>query len=134
MTPAENEAQIAEGLMVLPTAIDRLQYLIDQSKNDPPLEEGERGESQRVSGCQAQVWVVADESDGRWSFRSESDAPMVKAVAKLLCEIYSGGTPEEIAGHQTEVLENTGIMQNLTPTRRNGAGRIEAKIRELAKA
>ena len=132
MTPDENESLLAEQLMVLPTAIDRLQYLIDRSKNDPPLAEAERGESQRVQGCQAQVWVAAEEVDGCWQFRSECDAPMVGAIAKLLCEIYSGGTGEEVASHQTTLLDCTGIAQNLTPTRRQGAGRIEAKIREIA--
>ncbi len=132
MTPAENEARIAESLMVLPTAIDRLQYLIDRSKNDPPLAEAERGESQRVRGCQAQVWIAAQEVEGCWQFRSECDAPMVKAVARLLCEIYSGGTAEEVAAHQTTLLDCTGIAQNLTPTRRQGAERIEEKIRSYA--
>ena len=133
MTPAENESLLAEQLMVLPTAIDRLQYLIDRSKNDPPLADAERGDSQRVQGCQAQVWIAAGVVYGCWQFRSECDAPMVKAVARLLCEIYSGGTAEEIAAHQTTLLDCTGIAQNLTPTRRQGAGRIEAKIRSYAK-
>ena len=57
---------------------------------------------------------------------------MVKAVARLMCEIYSGATAEEIAGFEATILETTGVAQNLTPTRRNGAGRIVEKIKELA--
>ncbi len=131
-TPAENEARIAESLMVLPTAIDRLQHLIDLSKGDVPLGEGGRGEASRVAGCQAQVWVVAEERGGCWGFRSDSDAPMVKAVARVLCQIYSGATAGEIAGFEPTLLETTGIAQNLTPTRREGARRIVEKIRGCA--
>jgi cysteine desulfuration protein SufE len=129
MSPAENEERLSEQLMILPTAIDRLQYLVDRSKNDPPLSEDERLHAQRVEGCQAEVWVAAIETEGRWHFRSESDAPVVKAVASLLCEIFSGATAEEIATHETTLLKFSGIAQNLTPTRSRGAGRILETIR-----
>ena len=97
--------------MILPTAIERLQFLMDRSSNESPLPAEQRGECARVRGCQAQVWVVGEGQDGRWRFRSDSDAPMVKALAKtFIADIH-------------EQLVQSGFI-NLTNSRFNRVGCI----------
>ena len=65
-------------------------------------------------------------------FRCDSDAVSLKAIGALLCELYSGATPEEISATNSGVLKNLGILNQLAENRRRTIGRIEEKIRRFA--
>ena len=60
--------------------------------------------------------------------------PIMKGIAVMLCEFYSGQTPEEIAAIDPSFLREVGITQHLTPNRRNGLARIWERIRAFAVA
>ena len=49
-----------------------------------------------------------------------SDSPLVRGLVRLLCGIYDGATPGEVVAEEPVVLEELGILRNLSPTRRNG--------------
>ena len=91
-----------------------------------------RVEAFRVEGCLSKLWFVPEFRDGRCWFRSESDSLFVKAMAGLLCDFYSGHTPEEIAALEPDFLRNVGFSHHLTPSRRNALGRVWQKIRAFA--
>lgn len=93
-----------------------------------------RVDAHRVEGCLARLWLVAEYRDGRCWFRSESDSLIVKAVAGLICEFYSGRTPAEILAHPPEFLSRLGITQHLTQNRRAGLARVWEIIRAYAGA
>src|SRR5262245_57053139 len=56
----EIRAEFAE----LEDAADRLAYLVEIGKTLPPLDEHLRTEENRVLGCQARVWLTAQERPG----------------------------------------------------------------------
>ena len=56
----------------------------------------------------------------------------LKAVGGLLCEIYSGHTPEEIVASQCGFLKPLGVLPQLAENRRRTINRIEEKIRLFA--
>ncbi len=93
-----------------------------------------RNDAHRVEGCLARLWFVPHFREGRCHYESESDSLIVKAVAGLLCEFYSGHTPAEILAHPPDFLPRLGITQHLTPNRRNGLSRVWDKIRDFAAA
>ena len=128
-TVQENENALREQLFAVPDAYERLNYLVGRAGRETALSEDECSEKNLVAGCVSQVWIVPEEIEGGWAFRSDSDAPMVKAVAMVYCSVYSGGTGEEIANHEATILEDTGVLACLTQSRRAGAQRILERIR-----
>jgi len=91
-----------------------------------------RVEGNLIPGCLAKLWFVARVSDGKCFFNCDSDSLVVKAIAGLLCEFYSGYEPAEILAHDPKFLAPLGITQHLTPNRRNALGKVWERIKQFA--
>lgn len=85
-----------------------------------------------MPGCLANLWLVAETREGRCHFQCDSDSQIVRAVAGLLCDFYSGHTPAEILALEPDFLEQVGINQHLTANRRNVLSRVWERIRGFA--
>lgn len=134
MTIGEKQKQLAKALGALPTGQDRLAYVVGCGRSAAPLNEVLKTESFRVQGCLVKIWFVPEFKQGRCHFKADSDSAIVKGIAVLLCDFYSGQTPEEIAQTQPAFLEKFGITQHLTPNRRNGLAKIWSGIEAFARA
>jgi cysteine desulfuration protein SufE len=134
MTLVEKEKQLAQSLAVLGDGQDRLGWLVEQARKRPLMDITRRIDPNRVEGCLARLWLVAETRDGRCYFQSESDSLIVKAVAGLLCDFYSGHRADEILAYPPNFLVELGIFRHLTPNRRNGLSRVWEKIRNFAQA
>jgi cysteine desulfuration protein SufE len=134
VTIGEKQKQLALALGALPNAQDRLAYVVGCGRAAPPLDEALKTESFRVEGCLAKVWFVPEFGHGRCHFKADSDSAIVKGIAVLLCDFYSGQTPEEITQTQPAFLEKFGITQHLTPNRRNSLAKIWSGIETFARA
>ena len=132
MTIAQKQQQLTTQLSGFKSAQDRLAYIVRRGRAAPPLEPACRTDAFRVEGCLAAVWFVAQFAEGRGQFRADSDSAVVKGIAVLLCEFYSGQSPEEIVGASPAFLAEFGITQHLTPNRRNSLGKIWESIRACA--
>lgn len=113
---------------------ERLQWLVEQARLRPALAAEWRTETHRVPGCVANLWLIAELRDGRCEFRCDSDSQIVRAVAGLLCEFYSGATPAEVLAMDPVFLDQVGINQHLTANRRNVLSRVWERIRTFAEA
>ncbi len=135
MSLPERQMQMIEELSVIPDATERFSWLVDRTKKMPPLPDEERIEAFYVEGCQSDLWIVPDQSNApALEFRAWSDAPIVRAMADLLCRLYSGADPTEITDFDPTILEDLQLTTHLTPNRREGMRRIIAKIRHYADA
>ena len=134
MTLTLQQQQLVETFAHLRDSQDRLSWLLDQARKRPLLPLALRTEANRVEGCMARLWLVAEFRDGRCYYQSESDSLIVKAVAGLMCEYYSGHTPAEILNHPPDFLVKLGITQHLAPNRRNGLARVWDRIRLFAES
>ena len=81
-----NEVQAAQDEVVEEFAffddwMDRYQYLIDMGRKLPEFPDADRIDANKISGCQSQVWFVAERDDGRLNFRAISDAAIVSIAA-----------------------------------------------------
>lgn len=85
-----------------------------------------------VPGCVSRVWVLGELKDGVTHFRSAADSPMVAGLIALLCDLYSGATPAEVASIEPEVWQRCGFLKILTPTRLNGLAAVRGRIKALA--
>jgi cysteine desulfuration protein SufE len=134
VTIGEKQDHLMQALGALPTAQDRLAYVVELGRAAAPLGDAFKTDAFRVEGCLAKVWFVPESRQGRCYFRADSDSAIVKGIAVLLCDFYSGQKPEEILETRPAFLEKCSITQHLTPNRRNGLARIQSGIEAFARA
>ena len=135
MTSVEEKIKYyKENLELFDDDMDKYKYLLDQAKNAKPFPEEFRKESFKVDGCQAQVWLVPYLKDKLIFFHSDSDAFISKGMVTILCDIYGGNSPQEIANTDVNLLNVLELNVLLTPGRRNGVYAMLLKIIEHAKS
>jgi cysteine desulfuration protein SufE len=117
---------------LLPSAQDRLMYLVDQARKTPHLAPEFRIDAYRVEGCLSNLWFVPEFREGRCYFSVDADSQIVRGIAILLAKHYSGESPADILRHDPGFLSEVGITQHLSPNRRNGLSRLWEKIRGFA--
>ena len=78
-----------------------------------------------VRGCQSAVWITANKVDGVWDIKTDSDAFMVKGIAKLVAEV---AIPDPSA---IRFGDFHSVTKNLTVQRQKGMQAIINRIRLL---
>ena len=121
-----------ESLDLFDDGMDKYKFLIDQAKNAKNFPEEYRNDSFKVSGCQAQVWLVPQLKENKLSFYYDSDAFISKGMVTILCDIYGDRNPSEIKNSDFSILNDLELDTLLTPGRRNGVYSMLAKIKEYA--
>ena len=111
---------------------NRYRLLIEMGKQ-LNMPEAWRTEENRIHGCQSQVWLHAEEKDGRLYFHGISDAAIVSGLVAMLLQVYSGRTPEEILKAPLDFLKEMGLLQHLSPNRANGLYHMIKRIQKIAK-
>ncbi len=134
MTIEEKIRLYKENLDLFDGGMDKYKFLIDQAKNAKNFPEEYRNETFKVSGCQAQVWLVPHSDDKKLSFYYDSDAFISKGMVTILCDIYGDRNPKEIQNSDFELLNILELDTLLTPGRRNGVYSMLEKIKEYANA
>ncbi len=134
MTIEEKIKLYKESLDLFDEGMDKYKFLIDQAKNAKDFPEEYRNETFKVSGCQAQVWLVPLNDNKKLSFYYDSDAFISKGMVTILCDIYGNRDPNEIKNSDFELLNILELDTLLTPGRRNGVYSMLEKIKEYANA
>lgn len=123
-----------DSLNCFDDTMEKYKFLLDQGKKAQTFPEEFRKDSFKVSGCQAQVWLVPYLKDDLIFFYSDSDAFISKGMVTILCDIYGGRTANEINKSDINLLDTLGLNILLTPGRRNGVHSMLIKIKEHAKS
>jgi len=134
-----NEVQAAQDELVeefqfFDNWMDRYQYLIDLGRRLPDFPESERIDANKIRGCQSQVWIVANDIDGRLRFRAISDAAIVSGLIALLLRVYSDRRPQDILDTPPAFVAALELEQHLSATRSNGLSSMLNAIRDFATA
>ena len=122
----------SDSLDCLDETMEKYKFLLDQGKNSSPFPEEYRMESFKVSGCQAQVWLVPYIKNNLMYFYADSDAFISKGMVTILSDIYGGSTADEINRTSLDILDDLKLDILLTPGRRNGVHSMLLKIKEQA--
>ena len=130
--PAERQQAIRQTLEAIPDPQERLMVATSWKTTLEPLREEERTEENLVRGCVSRVWLAAAMEEGRCRFRVDADSPLVRGLVRLLCGIYDGAAPGEVVAEEPVVLEELGILRNLSPTRRNGLAAMRRALVDFA--
>ncbi len=125
--------ELIENFEMLEDWEDRYRYIIDLGSSLEPLADKYKTDEWKVRGCQSQVWLVPEISNGFLRFRGDSDAMIVKGLIAIVFAIFAGKTAAEIKTFPVEsVFARLGLEEHLSPSRRNGLFSMVEKIRFYA--
>ncbi len=130
----EIESEVIDEFAMFDEWLDKYEYLIELGKSLKGYPEEEKTDDHLIKGCQSRVWLNWKFEGGKLWFNADSDAIITKGIISLLIRIYSGRTPQEIAGSDFSAVEKIGLKENLSPTRANGLVSMIETIRNAAVA
>jgi cysteine desulfuration protein SufE len=131
---AEKQAAITASFNAIEDWESRYRKIIQLGKAMPDMPEALKTESNKVKGCQSQVWLHAALDDGRIVFQADSDAAIVRGLIGLLLEVYSGQPPAEILAADETFIDEIGLIEHLSQTRSNGLSAMIKQIKYYALA
>ena len=132
MSIEDKRDQLVEELIPFEDHLERLTYVIDRAKDIPGLDQAYKIDTFLIKGCVSQLWIFPSFSGGKCQFKADSEASITKGTASLLCDLYSGETPEDVLRLEPDFLADVGITQHLSPNRRNGLTGVREKIKAYA--
>ena len=113
----------------------RYKYIIDLGKELPALAEEKKNDEHLVRGCQSQVWIDSEYSDGLIWLDADSDAFIVKGLLGVVLSAYNGKSPQAILDYDMDAFfEKLGLLKHLSQTRGNGLRAMVQKIRQLSES
>ena len=131
--------EIRDNFALLDDWDDRYRYVIELGRTLDPMPEAEHSAANKVQGCVSQVWLSKhiDRSEAdkpKLKYLGDSDAHIVRGLIAILLTLYSGHTPQQIlAADATQVFEEFGFREHLTPQRSNGLRAMVERIRSDAR-
>jgi cysteine desulfuration protein SufE len=131
--------EIRDNFALLDDWDDRYRYVIELGRTLDPMPEAEHSAANKVQGCVSQVWLSKhiDRSEAdkpKLKYLGDSDAHIVRGLIAILLTLYSGRTPQQIlAADATQVFEEFGFREHLTPQRSNGLRAMVERIRSDAR-
>ena len=111
MTIQENLNELSELFSIFDNPKDKFIQLMDMAKELGGLTESEKIEKNKIYGCTSQAWVVSVQNDNdTFSFKTDSDAMIVKGLLGLLEKIFNGQTSKNILSIQSfDILNSIGL-------------------------
>jgi len=117
-------------------------YLIDLGSELPDFPQAARTESNRVHGCQSNVWLIADVKQNSppatepvVEITADSDSMIVRGLIAVLLMAYSGRTPQQILDTDIrQIFARLGLNRQLSSARRNGLEGMVKRIKAIAEA
>lgn len=126
------QAQIVDDFSFLPEWDERYAYLIELGQKKEPLPEEYRSEDNIVRGCQSLVWLHRECRQGEVYLQSDSDSLIVKGLAALLMQVFSGQPAEEVLKADLTFFEAIGLNKHLSSQRANGLLAMVEEIKAFA--
>jgi len=133
-TIQETEDEIVDEFSLFDNWEDKYEYIIDLGKKLEPLSSEYKIDENKIKGCQSQVWLVANEYDGRIFFKADSDAIIVRGLVSMLIRVLSGHKPQEIIDAKLDFINKIGMTTHLAQTRSNGLLSMVKQMKNYALA
>ncbi len=134
MSLAEKQGGIVARLSLIEDMHERLAALMSRAKKIPAPDPAQLTEENRVQGCQSRVWLTGGFADGACRWRMDCEAPMVKGLVGLLCELYEGATADEVIAFEPTLIADLGLARMISGTRIAGLAAVRMRMRQIAAA
>lgn len=129
-----NAQTILETMQTLHGWEDRYRQVIQWGKLLPVMPDVLKSEQVLVSGCESEVWLVAEQQGEQWFFCADSDARIVRGLIAIVLAALNGKTSAEISEFSMDdYFADLGLLVHLSPSRGNGLQAIVATIQAKAK-
>jgi sulfur transfer protein SufE len=123
---------LAEELLALPTAEDKLSWLMERAPLHPPLSVDDLVPSGKVPGCLSGLWLKAQDSNGLCCFSAHSESSLVNGMASFVCDLYSYRSAREILAIGSSLADKLGLDGLLSITRKRALSSTLAFIAHYA--
>ncbi len=130
----DRKQELLDEYGVFPDPQSLFEYLIEKNKGVAHLDAAHKNESNLVKGCVSSLWLVPSFEGGKCYFQSDADSLITRAVASVVCHLYSGLTPQEVLSIDPAILSEVNISTHLSPNRRNGLSQLCLRIENFAKS
>ncbi len=129
---AMREQRVIAALSWTPDPRERLAELMHSHAQATAFPEEARVDQNVVPGCTAKVWLYCSWEGGRCRFAADANAPVVKALAGMLCELLDRAMPEEVLRYDLGIVGRLGLDRVLSPTRQNGLHHLLMRMKQFA--
>jgi cysteine desulfuration protein SufE len=113
---------------------DRLQYLMDQSKDTDLLDDVYKTDENKIRGCVSNLWVVGKvKPDNTMSYNHDADSHMTKGTAKVILDMVNNEPREEVSKLNLDSFKKLGIKELFTMQRQMGFASLIERVIQIAK-
>lgn len=129
MTINEKQDNLIADFSLFDEWLQKYQYIIDLGAGLHPLARERKIDDNLIRGCQSRLWLHCSIIDGNLCFWADSDSIIVKGLARMVIDVLSGHTPNEIADAEIYFVRDIGLQNHLSQLRSNGLISMIKKIR-----
>jgi len=122
------QERILEETAHLTDWMARYEYLIELGKKFEAPSDLRIGEN-ALQGCQSQVWLKAENREGKVHFWADSDSVITRGILSLLLRVLNDRSPREVSEADLYFIERLGLSRHLSPSRADGLGMIVKRMR-----
>ena len=112
--------ELIDEFVEIDDQFEKLEVVMDFSKEVVELPFEEWNENNRVHGCQSEAHVEISILDEKVSMRAGADAQIVQGLMGILTIAVNGSSCKEVLDLSPAFAEEMGILNSLTPSRSNG--------------
>lgn len=120
MTIDEKQEQIIDEFAFFDDWMEKYDFIIQLGKELPLIDDQYKVEDRLIKGCQSQVWMHAEEKEGKVYYTADSDALITKGLVSMVIKVLSGQKAEDITRAELYFIEEIGLQNHLSLTRSNG--------------
>ncbi|MFW5714467.1 MAG: SufE family protein [Brevefilum sp.] len=113
------EEKIITEFEALPDVDAKYMHLFQLGLDLPALDPSLKTETNRVRGCQSDLWFHLEVRDGRLYLAAESDSMVISGIAALLVRMVEGCRPEDIADLNLDFIDRLQVWK--LPSERNNS-------------
>lgn len=132
MSIQDKQNEIIETFAILPDMEEKFRWIMESGDKYPAIDPKHRVDGNLLPGCISQLWLHPELRDGKCHFEMDADAKISKGMAAVVCGVYEGETPADVAAADMGFLEEAGLAQMLSSNRSNGLSNLRRRIREFA--
>ena len=111
---------------------EKYQYLIDQGNKLESLDSSYKITDNLVKGCQSQLWLIAKIKGDKVYYQADCDSPIPKGIVALMIRVLSSQSINDIKQADLFFIQQTQLINYLSPNRINGLIALLARMKELA--
>jgi len=113
------EQAIIEEFTALPDVDAKYMHLFQQGLDLRPMDPALKTETNRVRGCQSNLWFHLEQQNGRLHLSAESDSMVISGIAALLVRMVEGVRPADIEDLNLDFIDQLDIWK--LPSERNNS-------------